>query len=179
MAGLLVCVLSAIACTDHRAKWEGRYTKAREALDGAKSNQERFSELPDAAEAGFGLGKLDAATYATELLDLAPEFPKDWSYGNAIHDGHMVRIALRQDDTEKAKDELLLAGATPGSPQLDSFGPNMALARDLLEKNEPEAVVEYFKLCNSFWELEDGRLRRWTVLAEAGEMPDFAANLLY
>jgi len=80
---------------------------------------------------------------------------------------------------EIAERELLLAGATPGSPQLDSFGPNMSLAKDLLEHKQSDTVVEYFRLCAKFWDLERGSLKRWSVLAKAGEMPDFGANLLY
>ena len=53
------------------------------------------------------------------------------------------------------------------------------LASDLLEKKQPDAVIEYFQLCAQFWKLEDGRLTHWTALAKAGEMPDFGANLLY
>jgi len=99
----------------------------------------------------------------------------------AEDDGHMVlgRVALKRGDVETAKRELLLAGATPGSPQLDSFGPNMSLAKDLLEKKQADTVIEYFALCGKFWKLEDGNLKRWSVLAKAGEMPDFGANLVY
>ena len=49
----------------------------------------------------------------------------------------------------------MAAGATPGSPQLDSFGPNMTLAKELLEKGQPDVVLHYFALCKNFW--EDGR----------------------
>jgi hypothetical protein len=80
---------------------------------------------------------------------------------------------------EAAKRELLLAGATPGSPQLDSFGPNMSLAKGLLEQDQTDTVVEYFGLCATFWDLERGNLKRWSILAKAGEIPDFGANLVY
>jgi tetratricopeptide (TPR) repeat protein len=138
--------------------------------------------LNGAAKAAFEVGKTDEAReYAQAALDLAPKFPNDWNYGNAIHDGHMVlgRVAIKGGDIEAAKRELLLAGATPGSPQLDSFGPNMSLAKDLLEQKQTDTVVEYFALCGKFWELERGNLKRWSILAKAGEMPDFGPNLVY
>jgi hypothetical protein len=89
------------------------------------------------------------------------------------------RVAVRDGDLETAERELLLAGNTPGSPQLNSFGPNMSLAKDLLEQGRSDAVIEYFGLCGKFWEMENGNLRRWSVLAKADETPDFGANLLY
>jgi hypothetical protein len=89
------------------------------------------------------------------------------------------RVALRKGDLEAAKRELMEAGRTPGSPQLNSFGPNMSLAKDLLERKETDTVLAYFELCGKFWALEQGNLRRWSVLAKAGEMPDFGPNLLY
>ena len=90
----------------------------------------------------------------------------------AEDDGHMVlgRVALKRGDVETAKRELLLAGATPGSPQLDSFGPNMSLAKDLLEKKQADTVIEYFALCVKFWKLEDGNLivRRRPIFLQCG-----------
>ena len=74
---------------------------------------------------------------------------------------------------------MLLAGDTPGSPQLDSFGPNMLLAKELLEHGEREAVIEYFKRCGRFWEMERTRLEQWTKDARAGRTPDFGANLIF
>ncbi|HEY3045538.1 MAG TPA: hypothetical protein VGJ39_16020 [Vicinamibacterales bacterium] len=170
------------ACVAHPTTWPERYDKALKELTTAQDDLHRFYSLADVAKAAFEVGKTtEAAEFAQQILTLAPRFRDDWNYGNAIHDGHMVlgRVALRNDDVDAAERELLAAGATPGSPQLDSFGPNVSLARDLLEKKQVNTVIEYFQLCAKFWELEDGRLTRWTVVAKAGEMPDFGANLLY
>ena len=41
---------------------------------------------------------------------------------------------------------LLAVGRTPGSPQLNSFGPNMALAAELLQKEVRDTVLQYFEL---------------------------------
>jgi hypothetical protein len=83
----------------------------------------------------------------------AERFHLDWNYGNAIHNGNQVLglIRLRQGDVEGAKAYLLAAGISPGSPQLDSFGPNMMLARELLERNERLVVTEYVDLIARFW----------------------------
>ena len=116
-------------------------------------------------------------------MKLAQKFQKDWNYGNAIQDGNLVlgRISLREGRTEEAKQYLLESGKSPGSPQMDSFGPNMSLARDLLEKGERETVLQYFELCRKFWDrsVSLGKLDQWTKEVKAGQIPDFGGNLVY
>ena len=161
--------------------WAARYNKATEQLRTAQDDLHRIFALPEAAKAAFELGRSDEARqYALEALSIADRLPRN-SSGNAIHDGHMVlgRVALADGDPEGAERQLLEAGKTPGSPNLNSFGPNMSLALDLIKQKRLDAVVEYFSLCAVFWKMERGRLRRWTVLAKGGELPDFGANLLY
>lgn len=122
-----------------------------------------------------------AASFARELLDLAECYRGDWNYGNAVHKGHLIlgRVALRRGDVATARSELLLAGGTPGSPQLDSFGPNMTLAKELLEAGEKATVLEYFELCRRFWVMGTTRLAQWTAAVQASRPPEFRANLRY
>jgi len=122
-----------------------------------------------------------AESFARELLDLAARFRDDWNYGNAIHKAHLVlgRLALARGDLAVARSELLLAGHTPGSPQLDSFGPNMQLAKELLEAGERAVVLEYFALCRSFWQMGAPMLAEWTAAIEASRPPEFGPNLKY
>ena len=153
-----------------------------EALNKAKNEEERFYALGDAAKEAYSEGKYsEAQKYANELSTLVSKFKGNWNYGNAIQDYNLVlgRIALREGMVEKAKAHLIEAGNSPGSPQMDTFGPNMSLAKDLLEKGEKEVVIEYLTLCKSFWEMNDGRLAGWIVLVKAGRIPNFGANLLY
>ncbi|MFB3114725.1 MAG: RNA polymerase subunit sigma-24, partial [Nitrospirales bacterium] len=89
------------------------------------------------------------------------------------------RLELLDGNLEKAKDYLIESGKTPGSPQLNSFGPNMSLARDLIKKGEEQVVFEYFNLCRQFWELDFGKLSRWTFYIKLGITPGFGANLVY
>ena len=138
----------------------------------------RQALLPDLAKAALDAGEtVKARAYAEELLKATDR--ESWNYGNAVHHGHLIlgRIALREGDLKTAKEQLLAAGETPGSPQLNSFGPNMVLARELLEKGEKEAVLEYFKRCGSFWKRD--KLADWTREVEGGGIPDFGANLEY
>jgi tetratricopeptide (TPR) repeat protein len=148
----------------------------------AATREARFYGLSDLAKAAFEVGDLPKATqYANELVVMAADFPRDWNYGNAIHHGNLIlgRVALRKGEVDRASDFLLKAGRTPGSPQLNSFGPNMALAKELLEKQQQKAVLEYFELCRKFWGMHADSLDRWKTDVEAGRTPDFGGNLVY
>ena len=155
----------------------------------ALSDFERAYELSGASDRGYLLQYLGMAafvardiekarTYAESMLETIPD---DWDKGNRIHFGNLVlgRIALSEGDLAEAGTRLIAAGQTPGSPQLNSFGPDMALAKKLLEHGETRAVVRYLELCGNFWEMDRGRLKEWIVLIEAGRTPDFSRNLRF
>jgi hypothetical protein len=143
----------------------------------------KLSLLPDIAKMAFASEYWDKAKgYAEELLRLASAHQASRGvYGNAVHHGNLIlgRLALLAGDTAGAKSYLLAAGKTPGSPQLNSFGPNMALAQELLEVGESQVVLEYFALCAVFWKSGQGELDMWTRAVKDGKKPDFGANLVY
>lgn len=143
----------------------------------------RFHALPPLAKAAFNAGEMEKAeNYARELLADAPDYQKDWNYGNAIFFGNMVlgQVALRRDhNVALAKKYLAASGQTPGSPTLNSFGPNMSLAKDLLTAGERDAVIEFFAACRKFWTMDLGELDQWTAAVKSGGIPDFGPNLLY
>jgi tetratricopeptide (TPR) repeat protein len=150
------------------------------ALNQQKQSDEKFFLLPDLATVAFNAGDFaKAKKYADELLKMSDEIEKNWNSGNAVHHGNLVlgRVALRKGDVDKAKSYLLAAGKTEGSPQLNSFGPNMTLAKELLEKGEKETVLEYFDLCGKFWEREE--LDQWRATVKGDGIPEFGANLSY
>lgn len=122
-----------------------------------------------------------AEKYATELLALAEPHPEDQRFGQALHDGNMIlgRLALKRGDVAKAKIHLLKAGHTPGGGTLSSFGPNMSLAKDLLEHGEKSTVIEYLKLCKKFWTYPRNPIDVWIQAIQTGQQPDFAQNLVY
>ena len=86
---------------------------------------------------------------------------------------------MQAGDLNQAKQYLLAAGQTPGSPVLNSFGPNMLLAKELLEKGERAVVLQYFELCAKFWKLHTDKLEDWMALVSGGRVPNFGANLIY
>lgn len=128
-------------------------------------------------------GKLAKAKgHGNELLCLAEMFKDDWAgCGNAVHKGNLIlgRVALREEDIASAKRYLIRAGETHGSPVLNSFGPNMTLAKELLEAGEKEAVLEYIEKCSSFWEADFGKLKYWAEKIQSGKIPEFGTQLLY
>ncbi len=162
----------------HQQRLDGATKK----LDQTATETERFYALNDAAKESFVAGKTeDARKYANELLSLIPKFKGDWNYGNAVQDANLVlsRIAVQEGHVPEAKQFLLEAGKSPGSPQMNSFGPNMSLANDLLGKGEKDVVVEYFELCRKFWRMDNGQLNQWHQEVKSGKIPDFGANLVY
>jgi tetratricopeptide (TPR) repeat protein len=147
------------------------------ARDRAKDDE--FNYLESLATMAFAADELEKARgHAKALLEQAPAHQGKWNYGNAIHTGNLVlgRLAVREDKIDAAKEYLLAAGRTPGSPQLNSFGPSMTLARDLAEKGEKETVVAYFQACRVFWKMGGAQLDAWTEAVTAGNVPDFGAN---
>ncbi|MCY2975868.1 MAG: hypothetical protein NTW52_14530 [Planctomycetota bacterium] len=151
-------------------------------LDVAQNETERFYAMNRAAKKAIKEGKTEEASkLADELLKAAEKQPKDWNYGNAIQDGNQVlgRIALAAGNVDEAKKRLLASADSKGSPQMNSFGPNMQLALDLLKVNEKQVVLDYFDRCGSFWEMGTDQLAKWKEMVEKGEVPDFGGNLVY
>ena len=123
----------------------------------------------------------DARQLATDMLALDEKYSRgdhERRNGDVVHNGHMVlgRIAVDEGRIEEAKRHLLAAGETKGSPVLGSFGPNVSLARDLLEKGEQQTVLTYLELCRKFW--NSGKLDEWIKDIHAGRIPQFSGNLL-
>lgn len=138
----------------------------------------KYCMLADLAKCSFDAGNFEKAKkYALQMLEEARKDTKNWNYGNAIHDGNLVlgRISFAEGKIREAKEYLLKAGDTPGSPQLDSFGPNMTLAKDLLEKGEKDAVIDYLKKCSKFWKEAEGLLKS----IDKGESPEWGVNLYH
>jgi hypothetical protein len=133
------------------------------------------------ARTALAAGDLEkAGRYANEAL-AESKHGVFWWTGDAVHQGNIVlgRLALRGGEVEEAKRYLLLAGKTPGSTSLAAQGPSMALARELLERGESAAVLQYLEECGSFWGGNRGRLAEWMALIRAGLKPDFGANATY
>jgi hypothetical protein len=156
-----------------------RLKASMDKLAAASSPEARFYALGEAAKQNFAAGKVeDARKYAQELMELLPNFQQDREYGNAAHDANLTlgRIAVREGRLDEARRLLVESVRTPGARTMD-YGPNMSLAKDLLEKGEQQAVLDYFALCRKFW--NNGRLDDWSQQVREGKVPDFGPSLLY
>lgn len=164
----------------------GSDAAAAASAEKALAAYERAYELSDDAVRGLLLVDLaknafvaeeyaKARKYAAAALDSNDD---GWNQGNRTHFGHLVlgRIALVEGNVEEAKFRLIAAATIQGSPQLDSFGPDMSLAAALLEAGEKDAVLKYFELCAVFWETGKDKLADWTALVTFNRMPDFSMN---
>jgi hypothetical protein len=150
---------------------------------------ERFSILRNLAPAALAAGdSKKAEKYALELQALGREIKETSSYdtripSSATHVSNIVLglIALQEGNITKAKEYLLAAAQFSGGadPSLVTFGPNMLLAKKLIERGERETVIQYLERCAKFWEMEKGRLENWKNIVKNGGMPDFGASVLY
>jgi hypothetical protein len=134
---------------------------------------EKFYALGQRAQDAFGRCDFDAAkSLAQEYLQLAEKYRDDWNYGNAIHDANALlgRVAVVEGDLAAAKEHLLAAGTTTGSPQLTSFGPNLDLAAELLARGERGAVLQYLNQIASVWH-SPKQIARLVTTIQQGRTP--------
>lgn len=156
-------------------------------LSAATNEAGRFEALIYAVKTASGAGKTEEARrLARELEVLAPKYKDSLWYGNAVQNFNQVlgRIALAEGNTAEAKRRLLASADSEGSPTMNSFGPNMTLAKDLLEKGERDCVLQYFDRCARFWKSDKtspagGQLEQWKAQVEKGEVPNFGGHLWY
>lgn len=153
---------------------------------------ERREDLKDEATGALEDGDLTLARQLAQEWLAADSDPTAWHYGNTIHNANQLLglISVREGDLDSAKRYLLAAGNTPGSPQLDSFGPQMHLAQTLLSRGERDIVLEYLELVTRFWGMHKPtsnllfvllfrynlaqntrKLARWKAAIRAGEQP--------
>ena len=174
-----------------RSTRDGKPITAAEALRRYEERLQTSSEplqifylTTKAAATALAAGEITKArAYAQDLLQQAAAHQENWNHGNAIQVGNLVLglIALKADNVPEAKRLLLEAGKSRGSPQLNSFGPNFRLAKELLARGEREVVIEYFDLCAEFWkrDKDKDRLEDWKALVNGGRIPNCGANLNY
>jgi len=175
-----------------RPEWKGQearatnlYAQAMQALTSATNEYVRFLSMNEACKMSFAVGRTeDAQRLAADMLVLDDKRSRgvpEEANGNVVHDANMIlgRIAVEQGRIEEAKRHLLASGKTRGSPVLGSFGPNVSLAKDLLEKGEQQVVLDYFEACRKFWKMGDKQLNEWTKDIHDGRIPEFGANLIY
>jgi hypothetical protein len=134
----------------------------------------RFYQLGDEVQAAYEhANDLELVQRASEWLDLAAVYRCNWNYGNAIHDAnrYLGLASLRAGKVDEAASFLVLASKSTGSPQLDTFGPELDLADALLKRGKALAVTGYLRGIHQFWEMDHGRVGRWIAAINNGETP--------
>jgi tetratricopeptide (TPR) repeat protein len=141
-----------------------------------------------AANAALQVGELESAREharaALIILEEAAERSRrsvvaSRPSGRDFHVAYLVLglAAVREGEFEEAERRLVSSATKGGGPTLNSFGPNMLLARELIDVGRCEAVLDYFRLCGEFW--DDPKLEEWAADVEEGRTPNFGGNLSY
>lgn len=79
--------------------------------------------------------------------------------------------SLERNDEEMAELFLQSAGETVGSSTLRSFGPDLVLARRLLERGRIAGVRAYLLKCRNFWESGRMQVDQWVADIDGGVPP--------
>jgi hypothetical protein len=167
-----------------------RFEEKKAELEQSRDRVLRLEHLGVAAKAALEAGlNEEAQSYAEQAIAIAAEprfknavrntFESSFA-GDAVSLGNLVlgRLALARGDVEAAENYLLLSGQIKdGQPVF--WGPNMTLARELLKRHRPEAVLKFLEECSHFWQNADPRIQRWAATIRSGKIPDFGGNLVF
>lgn len=175
---LLLCGLLAGCGKGGPGRTDPALQAALDNLAAAQTPELRFRTLGPAAKQCFAAGRYDEARqHAQELAGLLPAFRQHPDYGQALHDANVVwgRLAVREGRLEDAKRHLFESIRVPSAPMMD-YGPNLGLARDLLEKGEQQAVLDYLARVKRFWNFS--RVDDWRQQIQQGQIPDFGPGFV-
>lgn len=148
---------------------------------GVPNEVERPSYLAQLAYAAFDAGDHEKARrYAEQALDAASQTAMRQRSQWTVFKAHTVlgRIAIREDDIATAGLHLTeSARIPPGDAVLATFGPDMDLAKALLEKGQRDVVLQFLDLCSRFWKEDKGEFARWSATVRGGAIPEFRLHL--
>lgn len=197
---LLECEIRA---RDRRASWE--FSKLEKHYEELKKKPFYFSdELLARAVEEKDWNK--AEYYAKEYLASGEKYKDDWNYGNSIFDGNIALAGVEMSRGRKktALIHLGKAAATPGSPQLDSFGPFnndgiRYILTEIFKTGEKQALIDFANKAKVFvtknrphvnltdeqkknsdrvtnWNLD--RIERFIKQVSSNQTPDYKDSLL-
>ncbi|MDZ4837172.1 MAG: hypothetical protein SGJ27_25585 [Candidatus Melainabacteria bacterium] len=161
------------------ARAAAAFAEREHAYSLAKTEAIALYTLTDLPQCAINCGELEKAKlYADRLLDLIDQHLANRNYSNSVYEAHTAlgRIALREGNVELAKEHLLKSVAIPGSPQLNSFGPDMALAQELLNAGEKEIIFEFFFRVGIFWKSDC--IAAWANKIRNGITPDLSQKFI-
>ena len=133
---------------------------------GSGPGYQRLQTLMAEAQAALNAGNPALASARAGQLLRENTDKSSWNYGNVVYEANQILglAALRRGNVDAAKRYLLAAGRTPGSPQLDSFGPEMTLAQALLAQGQKQVVLTFLDLVTKFWATPKPGMERFSAL---------------
>ncbi len=141
----------------------------------------RSRRLPTLVKAAWYAGDFgQLQIFAADMKQMLKSDPKG-NQGSLIFWANTADglLAVHRGNYREAADCLLKSAETPGSTKLNSFGPNMLLARAVLEHGDKESVLKFFTRCERFWKIGKKQMERWAKDMRLGDMPNFGAHLYY
>ncbi|MDQ6675765.1 MAG: hypothetical protein M3Z09_00545, partial [Acidobacteriota bacterium] len=164
-------------------------------INDTSDRTKRFVYLPSAAKAALEAGdNTKAEAYAIEGLKLADAVaerhmryhtprPKAGT-GKADYYCNFVlgRLAILRGDVRLAEKYSLLSGQTAGDAVLNSYGPNLSLALEILKKGDAssrQSILSFLDEIRSFWKITPQVIDEWVADIQAGTLPDFKQQLYY
>ena len=187
VAGILGCFLhTAAASCEGPQPW-----RAPGAVAYSESDLRIFYDLARESSSAYSSGDLlKAKKLSQRYLIAAERFPCDWNHGNAVHNANAILglIALQEGQHAVSVQHLLAAGRSRGSPQLNTFGPSLLLAKRLAEAGEFDVVAAYILSIRRFWEAKDltvlgligfpdpQPMSTWLETLASGRSPNFGFN---
>ena len=133
-----------------------------------RSPAERQALAGDMAGAAFKIGDFDGAAALAKIY-LQSTDRNSTQKANTI----LGRVALRSGDVAASKQYLLDSTGSAAARDIGTYGPMMALARELFEKGEHDIVLQYLEKCLILWPRGENTLRNWISDIESGANPNF------
>lgn len=161
--------------------------QARRRLDGLVSPDERLGPegkvlLYRLALSTFESGDLETAKrHSEQLLNNFPPLPEAggnereqlWMAWDIYRSTHLLlgRIHLVMNDLDSAGLHLVQAGEAPTTPALESYGPDLSLARDLLTLGANGPVLKFLSALGTRWKAGKSRTETWEMDIRRGVVP--------
>lgn len=116
--------------------------------------------------------------YASFALDVARSWGVDWERADVVNTvetllGYGDLASGRLDEAER---HLVTSARIPTSPVLESYGPDLGLAAELVARGRTQRVLEYLELCKGFWDPGPGVIDGWELTIRSGGTPDFTGH---
>ena len=172
---LTLLSFNSYACDEEESKPDCSNSAWNPSGDNTSSSLKRFYVLDELINKQFiKRNYYNARKLANEYLQLALLHNQNWNYGNAIHDANRILglMSLNEGNIEEAAAFLLKSSESRGSPQLDTFGPELDLANLLLKEGKTVEVKTYLTNIKKFWEMDNGVVTEWLDQIELGQSPE-------